>query len=129
MRVVLALGGNAMTASDGSATPAAQIAAVEVAMTAAARLVAAGAVVVLGELIGVAKRPIAANNVGTLAVAGVFDFPKAAGSAITAGVKVYWDAGNSVATTDADDGTNKYLGKTVRAAADADATVRVRLEQ
>ncbi len=42
MRVVLALGGNAMTAPDGSATPAAQIAAVEVAMTAAARLVAAG---------------------------------------------------------------------------------------
>lgn len=42
MRVVLALGGNAMTAPDGSATPAAQIAAVEVAMVAAARLVAAG---------------------------------------------------------------------------------------
>ncbi len=42
MRVVLALGGNAMTAPDGTATPAAQIAAVEVAMTAAARLVAAG---------------------------------------------------------------------------------------
>ena len=42
MRVLLALGGNAMTAADGSATPAAQIAAVEVAMEAAARLVAAG---------------------------------------------------------------------------------------
>ncbi|MFQ6171875.1 carbamate kinase [Oryzobacter sp. R7] len=42
MRVLLALGGNAMTAADGTATPAAQIAAVEVAMEAAARLVAAG---------------------------------------------------------------------------------------
>jgi carbamate kinase len=42
VRVVLALGGNAMTGPDGSATPGAQIAAVEVAMTAAARLVAAG---------------------------------------------------------------------------------------
>ena len=42
MRVLLALGGNAMTAPDGSATPDAQIAAVEVAMKAAARLVAAG---------------------------------------------------------------------------------------
>ena len=42
MRVLLALGGNAMTAPDGSATPAAQIEAVEVAMRAAARLVAAG---------------------------------------------------------------------------------------
>ena len=42
MRVLLALGGNAMTAPDGSATPAAQIEAVGVAMRAAARLVAAG---------------------------------------------------------------------------------------
>ena len=42
MRVLLALGGNAMTGPDGSATPAAQIDAVRVAMAAAARLVAAG---------------------------------------------------------------------------------------
>ena len=42
MRVLLALGGNAMTGPDGSATPAAQIEAVGVAMRAAARLVAAG---------------------------------------------------------------------------------------
>ncbi len=42
MRVLLALGGNAMTAPDGSATPAAQIEAVGRAMEAAARLVAAG---------------------------------------------------------------------------------------
>ena len=42
MRVLLALGGNAMTGPDGSATPAAQIEAVGLAMRAAARLVAAG---------------------------------------------------------------------------------------
>ena len=42
MRVLLALGGNAMTAPDGSATPAAQIEAVGIAMRAAAGLVAAG---------------------------------------------------------------------------------------
>jgi carbamate kinase len=42
MRVLLALGGNAMTGPDGSATPAAQIAAVTEAMRSAARLVAAG---------------------------------------------------------------------------------------
>jgi carbamate kinase len=42
VRVLLALGGNAMTAPDGSATPAAQIEAVGVAMRAAAALVAAG---------------------------------------------------------------------------------------
>jgi len=48
-------------------------------------------------------------------------------TAIAAGAKVYWDALSQQATTTADD--NKYLGKAVRAAADADATVRVRLEQ
>jgi carbamate kinase len=42
MRVLLALGGNAMTGPDGSATPGAQIAAVTGAMDAAARLVEAG---------------------------------------------------------------------------------------
>ena len=42
MRVLLALGGNAMTGPDGSATPAAQIEAVGVAMRAAAGLVSAG---------------------------------------------------------------------------------------
>ncbi len=42
MRVLLALGGNAMTAPDGSATPAAQIAAITAAMSSAAELVAAG---------------------------------------------------------------------------------------
>lgn len=89
--------------------------------------VAAGAVVVQGDLIGVAKRSISANNVGVLAVAGVFDFPKAPSSAITAGAKVYWDAVNKRVTTTADG--HKYLGKAVRAAAAADATVRVRLEQ
>jgi carbamate kinase len=42
MRVLLALGGNAMTGPDGSAAPGAQIAAVTGAMAHAARLVAAG---------------------------------------------------------------------------------------
>ncbi|MCA9251284.1 MAG: DUF2190 family protein [Phycisphaerales bacterium] len=93
--------------------------------------VAAGDVVVQGELVGIAKTAIAANLIGAIAVTGVFDVPKATGgsTAITAGANVYWDATNSVATTDDDTGNNKLLGKTVLAAADADATVRVRLMQ
>ena len=93
--------------------------------------VTAGDVVVQGDLLGIAKLDIAAGTLGALAVTGVFDVPKAtgAGEAITAGTKVYWDAGNSVATTDTAEGANKYLGKTVAAASDDDATVRVRLEQ
>ena len=91
--------------------------------------VAAGAVVVQGELVGVAKTPIAANALGSLAVVGVFDFPKATGvgTAITAGANCYWDVANSRATTTATG--NKLIGKCVKAAADADALVRIRLMQ
>lgn len=93
--------------------------------------VEAGAVVVQGELVGVATRPVPANTLGALAVSGVFDFPKETGSstAISAGANVYWDVADGEATTDADTGTNKLLGKTIQAATDGDATVRVRLSQ
>lgn len=89
--------------------------------------VAAGDVVVQGDLVGVAKTLIAANTKGSLAVVGVFDFPKAtgAGSGIVAGSKTYWNVAGKLATTTAEG--NVYLGKSIKAAADADATVRVRL--
>lgn len=93
--------------------------------------VTAGDVIVQGELVGIAKLDIEANRLGALAVTGVFDLPKATGvsSAIAAGAKVYWDAGDSVAKTDDESGSNKYIGKTVAAAGDDDETVRVRLDQ
>ena len=91
--------------------------------------VAAGAVVVQTDLIGVVKRAIPANTLGSLVVEGVFDFPKATGggTAIAAGATVYWNAVAQQATTTS--AGNKLLGKTSKAAADADATVRVRLSQ
>ena len=91
--------------------------------------VAAGDVVVQSDLFGVAKLDIKADKLGALAVTGVFDVPKAtgAGSAIAAGAKVWWDAAVKQATTVAL--AQGYLGKAVKAAADADATVRVRLSQ
>ena len=93
--------------------------------------VAAGEVVVQGDLIGVSKLPIASGKLGSLAVDGVFDFPKATGvsTAIGAGKTVYWDVGDEEAKEDDESGANKLLGKTVVAAVDADATVRVRLSQ
>lgn len=93
--------------------------------------VVAGDVVVQGELVGVARLDIKANTLGALAVAGVFDFAKATGggSAIAAGAIVYWDDTNNVATTSAGGGVNKLIGKVVKAAADADTTVRVRMSQ
>lgn len=89
--------------------------------------VAAGDVVVQGDLVGVAKRDIPANTVGSLAVGGVFDFAKLAALALAVGTLVYWDDAADVATNVA--AGNKLLGKVVRAAAAADATVRVRLSQ
>ena len=91
--------------------------------------VAAGDVVVQGDLVGVATRPIAASTLGALAVGGVFDFPKATGvgKAIAAGKKVYWDVTNKQATETSSG--NTFLGKTVAAVGDSDATVRVRLSQ
>jgi len=93
--------------------------------------VSAGDVVVQGELIAVAKLDIAANQLGALAVQGVLDFPKATGvgTAISAGANVYWDVADVEAKEDSETGANKLIGKTVAAAGDNDATVRVRMSQ
>lgn len=93
--------------------------------------VAAGVVVVLGDLVGVTKRDIKANALGTLSVTGVFDVAKQAGAGVTfaVGTKVYWNDTTNVAVTADGGGTHKLLGKAVLAAADVDATVRVRLSQ
>ncbi len=91
----------------------------------------AGDVVVLNDLIGVAKRDIAANTLASLDVAGVFEFPKASGvgTAIGAGLDVFWDEGNTEATTDNGGGTNKKIGRSVLAADDDATAVRIRLSQ
>lgn len=89
--------------------------------------VAAGDVVVQGDLVGVAKLDIKANRLGALCVVGVFDFAKAGGVAFTVGTILYWDDTNNVVTTTASG--NKLIGKAVRAAASGDSTVRVRVSQ
>jgi len=95
--------------------------------------VAAGDVVVQGDLVGIATRPIAAGTTGALAVSGIFDIVKASGTVFTAGQKVYWHAADKVAvTTDGGGtggGTNKLIGKAVAAAGSGLTTVRVRLSQ
>ncbi len=90
--------------------------------------VTAGDVVVQGELVGVANLDIPAGVLGALTVSGVFNFSKGVG-VIAAGANVYWDVADGEATTAADSGTNKLIGKVVKAAASADSTVRVRLSQ
>jgi predicted RecA/RadA family phage recombinase len=89
--------------------------------------IAAGDVVVQGDLVGVAKRPIAANELGAIEVEGVFDFAKNTGVAYTVGQILYWDDTNNVVTATATG--NKQIGKVIRAAATTDTTVRMRLSQ
>ena len=88
---------------------------------------ASGDVVVQGDLVGVVLRPLAAGELGALAVDGVFDFAKNTGVAFTVGTILYWDDTNNVVTSTATG--NKQIGKVVKAAASADTTVRMRLSQ
>ena len=89
--------------------------------------IAAGDVVVQGDLVGVTKRPIAANELGAIEVERVFDFAKNTGVAYTVGQILYWDDTNNVVTATATG--NKQIGKVIRAAATTDTTVRMRLSQ
>jgi predicted RecA/RadA family phage recombinase len=89
--------------------------------------VASGDVVVQGDLVGVVKRPLAAGELGALAVDGVYDFNKLTSVAYTVGTILFWDDTNNVVTTTPTG--NKQIGKVVRAAALTDPTVRVRLSQ
>jgi predicted RecA/RadA family phage recombinase len=90
--------------------------------------VAAGDVVVQGELVGVAKLDIKAGKLGALAVVGVFDFPVAALTGWAVGDLAYWDNTAKVATETASG--NKLLGKTVLVdSRPGSPHVRVRLSQ
>lgn len=87
--------------------------------------VAAGDVLIIGDIIGIVKLDIKAGALGTLALVGVFDIPKATGegTAIFAGAMVFWDAENKQVSTTG--GENKYLGKTIITSSDNDAHARV----
>lgn len=98
--------------------------------------VAAGQVVLQGELFGVAEHKILDGVPGWLRVTGEWTLPKAAGASteITAGATVYWDHDDDVITTDADDGEEPpvafvLVGKAIETAVDAATTIRVRLSQ
>jgi predicted RecA/RadA family phage recombinase len=94
--------------------------------------VAAGDVVIIGEkTLGIAKLDIKANELGALSLVGVFDVAKEAGTgtALAAGINVYWDATNQVVTSDANGGANINMGRTIAPATDDDTTARVRLRQ
>ena len=89
-----------------------------------AEAVAAGDVVVLGNLVGIARLDIAADTLGSLATVGVFEIDKAA-EAVTVGAVLYWNATAKKVTATATG--NIYIGKAVTAAGAADEKVCVML--
>jgi predicted RecA/RadA family phage recombinase len=93
-----------------------------------------GQIVVQGQLVGIAERPIDANAQGALTVRGVWNMVKK-NEQIAAGAKLYWDAAgdpyNGVAGTGAlttTVGANVYAGKAVLLAAATDERVLMLLE-
>jgi len=93
--------------------------------------VTAGDVIEIGTLVTVAKSDIAANALGAVSPAGVFDAVKITG-VIAKGIALYWDNNGSplggVALSGCATGTssgNNFMGYVLVAAADADTTVRV----
>jgi len=88
--------------------------------------VAAGGVVVVGSIVGVAPRAISANALGAIQIEGVFEFPKASATVVTAGAAVYWDAdpGAIVVTQATGD---VFCGHAVAAAGNGATTVQVKL--
>lgn len=85
----------------------------------------------LYDLVGVARSDIPANTLGSLAIRGVFEFPKITGDSafMLMGMTAYWDAANQLATPWSDGGANKPLGKTVSTVGENDPNVLALLQQ
>jgi predicted RecA/RadA family phage recombinase len=90
-----------------------------------AAAVAAGDVVVIGALVGVAPRAIAANAVGALAVEGVFEIPCATGATGAQGSEISYYATSGVAHAS----TGAVAGKLAKARLAADTSVHVLLNK
>ncbi len=86
--------------------------------------VAAGALVAIGDMVGVALGSGVSGQTIAVKLDGVFEVAKAAG-AITIGAKLYLDNG-AVTTTD-NSGANKFVGYAWTAAVSAATTVQVKL--
>ena len=91
----------------------------------AAAPASSGAVVKLGNLIGVAQGSAATGEELVLATYGVFDLPKVAADVLAVGDPVYWRSSDGLVTGVATG--NSKIGVAVSDAGDPSASVRVRL--
>ena len=93
--------------------------------TAGASAIAAGEVVVIGSLVAVAPRPIAANAAGALSIDGVWSMPCATGATGAQGSAINWYATSGVAHAS----TGTAAGKLAKARLAADTEVHVILNK
>lgn len=89
------------------------------------KVIEANTIIVLGQRMGVAGTEIPAGEKGTVHVEGIYSFPKAKPTAITAGALVYWDETNNCLTTTST--SNILAGYAAEAAGENDATVLVKI--
>lgn len=88
--------------------------------------VTSGDVVKIGSIIGIANRDIPANTLGSVAIEGVVEMPKAAATVFAAGAAVYWSTASSLCTTSTSD---TLAGFAVAAPATNATSVVVKLDR
>lgn len=84
-----------------------------------------GAVVLIGNRIGVLLTDLANGEVGVAQVTGVWELTKLSTDVVTQGALLYWDAGNSRLTTTAS--SHKQAGYAWAAASGTDTTVQIKI--
>ena len=86
-----------------------------------------GSVVVISDAVAIANRPIPAGSLGSLAMGGVFEVPRAPGALIAQGKRLFWDPTAQRAGIDGALLGVLPMGIAAAEALDTAATVRVRL--
>lgn len=94
----------------------------------------AGEIIVQNDLVGIAKLDIPADELGALAVTGIYDVPRGAATAFNPGDEIYWDddgtseaGGTGAAVATSDGGNNPFMGYAVLASPDTAASPTVRI--
>lgn len=83
--------------------------------------VASGEIVIRNGLVGVARLPISAGELGALALSGVFDVIKTARCSFSVGAAVFWDASRRSAVTSGE----IMLGLAIQGSSVTDDKVRI----
>ena len=91
--------------------------------------VAAGDILKLGKLIGIAKLDIKTGELGSLALVGVYEITKVGLAEFAQGALVAYDFENGFATTAEISPDSTPIGHAVSAAGRSHTTVLVRIEQ